>query len=319
MENTATTNKLSLIFGDYTLGVKAKDTHYIFSYVKGGLESLNKGDKEWLYREVKPVFWRAMTDNDRGCGFDFQSNMWLGASLKQKLSKTTVTIDGQSIQLPTAPTNNRYSNAETAEEITISFTLAINTVPQTSVVISYTINAQAEMKVSMHYFGQAGLPELPALGVRFIMPTSAKYFEYEGLSGETYPDRLAGGIPGTYRIAGLPVTPYLVPQECGMHMQSKAVKIVREQTLNNADQTKNEFSLEILQDQAPFAFSALPYKAEELEFATHQEELPPARRTVLCVYAKVRGVGGIDSWGTDVTAPYRIDATKDYEVSFIVK
>ena len=74
-----------------------------------------------------------------------------------------------------------------------------------------------------------------------------------------------------------------------------------------------------MQDQAPFAFSALPYKAEELEFATHQEELPPARRTVLCVYAKVRGVGGIDSWGTDVTAPYRIDATKDYEVSFIVK
>ena len=56
-----------------------------------------------------------------------------------------------------------------------------------------------------------GLPELPVFGMWFIMPTKAVGYCYEGLSGETYPDRMAGGIYGRYEVEGLPVTPYLVP------------------------------------------------------------------------------------------------------------
>lgn len=69
----------------------------------------------------------------------------------------------------------------------------------------------------------------------------------------------------------------------------------------------------------PFAFSCLPYTALELENATHQEELPPARRTVLCLYGAVRGVGGIDSWGTDVESAYHIDAQGEITFSFAVE
>lgn len=47
-------------------------------------------------------------------------------------------------------------------------------------------------------------------------------------------------------------------------------------------------------------FSCLPYTASEIENALHHEELPPARRTILCIYGAVRGVGGIDSWGSNV-------------------
>lgn len=60
----------------------------------------------------------------------------------------------------------------------------------------------------------------------------------------------------------------------------------------------------------PFDFSCLPYTASEIENALHHEELPPARRTVLCIYGAVRGVGGIDSWGTDVEDAYHISAEK---------
>ena len=67
------------------------------------------------------------------------------------------------------------------------------------------------------------MPELPAFGMRFVMPTKADGFVYEGLSGETYPDRKAGGIHGIYEVEGLPVTPYLVPQECGMHMDTESI------------------------------------------------------------------------------------------------
>ena len=97
------------------------------------------------------------------------------------------------------------------------------------------------------------------------MPTKAKFFEYDGLSGETCPDRLAGGIEGIYKVEGLPIPPYLVPQECGMHMETKWLELTRNQTLDNTDNDQEDFSLRFEQQDTPFAFSALPFKAEELE------------------------------------------------------
>ena len=59
--------------------------------------------------------------------------------------------------------------------------------------------------------------------------------------------------------------------------------------------------------------------AEELENATHQEELPLPRRTVVCICGSVRGAGGIDSWGSDVEDPYRISAQKDIVYEFVIE
>ena len=38
---------------------------------------------------------------------------------------------------------------------------------------------------------------------------------------------------------------------------------------------------------------------------------------MLCIYGAVRGVGGIDSWGTDVEDAYHISAEKDIDYSSI--
>ena len=174
------------------------------------------------------------------------------------------------------------------------------------------------MTVNAHYNGVVGVPELPVFGLRFVMPTSATGFDYQGLSGETYPDRQAGGKPGTYHVDGLPVTPYMVPQECGMHMQNDWVKVTRATTQNNADPDHQPFSLTITQAGHPFAFSCLPYTPEQLENATHVEELPVARRTVLTIYGATRGVGGIDSWGADVEPQYHVAGDIDHDLSFVI-
>ena len=76
--------------------------------------------------------------------------------------------------------------------------------------------------------------------------------------------------------------------------------------------------LRIEKKDKAFAFSCLPYTASEIENATHHEELPPARRTVLCVFGAVRGVGGIDSWGSDVEEGYHINAEEDIAYSFVI-
>lgn len=321
MTNGSNKERFRLVFGDVTLGVHGKDFSYIFSYQTGGLESLVIEGKEWLYRTPRPVYWRALTDNDRGSGFHLRSGMWLAADMFQQCVDRCVFLDGTEIPLPIAPENNRYCSKETAESIKIQFVWQTITVPSTTVSVSYEINSEGRIRVDVQYHGKEGLPELPVFGMRFVMPTKAVSYEYEGLSGETYPDRMAGGMEGIYHVEGLPVTKYLVPQDCNMHMQTKWLKVYRNNTLNNADDDCKIFGLcfRAVDEAQKFAFSCIPYTPEELENATHQEELPPARRTVVSIFGAVRGVGGIDSWGSDVENAYHISGEKDISYSFYIE
>ena len=94
---------------------------------------------------------------------------------------------------------------------------------------------------------------------------------------------------------------------------------ISKDTLNNSDPSEEAFGLTFRACGEKFGFSCLPYTAEELENATHQEELPLPRRTVVCICGSVRGVGGIDSWGSDVEDPYRISAQKDIVYEFVIE
>ena len=85
-----------------------------------------------------------------------------------------------------------YSNQEYVQEAVLTYTYETITVPATTVDVSYTVHADGKIHVLAHYHGKEGLPELPVFGMRFIMPTKAVGYCYEGLSGETYPDRMAG-------------------------------------------------------------------------------------------------------------------------------
>ena len=308
--------ELRIVYGDAVLGVHGcrggEEFHVLFSYAAGGMESLVCGGMEWIYRPPRPCFWRALTDNDRGSGFALRSGMWYAADQFLGQSKITVAVDGREIPFPSAPENNRYNGRETASEVRITYQYETITVLSTQVDVSYQVDGTGKIAVFVHYHGQKGLPELPALGLRILMPTCADGFTYEGLSGETYPDRKAGGIPGVYEIEGLPVTPYLVPQDCGMHMDSVWLQIRRSRTLDPHTRPRKTAALRFQAGEgAPFAFSCLPYTPAELESAFHQEELPLPRRTVLTIYGAVRGVGGIDSWGFDVEPEYHISAEED--------
>lgn len=312
--------KMQLVFGDVTLGVHGEDFDYIFSYQTGGPESLVIAGMEWLYRTPKPSFWRATTDNDRGNGFPFRSAMWLGADLFIRCTDVRVKVDGKLEKNRLAPDNNRHSADERAEEVSIRYTYETATVPATNVRVKYTVTADGAIRVDVRYFGKEGLPELPAFGLRFVMPTGALGYRWHGLSGETYPDRMAGGIEGCYTADGLPVTPYVVPQDCGVHMETENVTIFRDLALANTAPDGKTHALKISAcGKKRFAFSCLPYTPAELENATHHEELPPARRTVLTVLGAVRGVGGINSWGADVEAPYHISGEKDIRFSFVIE
>ena len=311
-------NKLRIVYGDFTLGIHGNGFDYTFSYAQGGLESIIKKGYEWLYRCPKPTFWRALTDNDRGNRFHIKSGSWLAADTFIECKNIEVIMDGESQGKVTAPENNRYGSDVYADEIVVKYTYQTITNPSTTVLVVYTVDVTGKININVHYAGVTGLPELPVFGMRFIMPTLADKYMYEGLSGETYPDRKAGAVKGVYEVRNLSLTPYLVPQDCSMHMDTNWVEITRHTSLDNSRTECAPQTLKIGSTEKPFAFSCIPYTASEIENATHHEELPPARRTVLCVYGAVRGVGGIDSWGSDVQEDCRINAEKDIEYSFYV-
>ena len=309
-----------IVIGDVTIGIQGQDFAYIFSVGMGGMESLYKDGKEWLYRAPRPAFWRAATDNDRGNGFVFRSAVWSAADRFVRCVKVTARMDEQEISMPPAPENNKYNGDETCDRFEISYTYETPTVPVTEVTVSYLVESDGRIHVQVDYLGKQGLAELPVLGLRFLMPTAAEGYTYEGLSGETYPDRMAGGIPGVYEVQGLPVTPYMVPQDCGMHMQTKWLEIVRKTSLDNTDRGGRSSRLKITAEEGKdFAFSCLPYTAQELENAMHHEELPPARRTVVSILGAVRGVGGINSWGADVEDIYHISGEQDISYGFWIE
>lgn len=312
------TSKLRIVYGDYTLGVHGEGFDYIFSYSQGGLESVVKNGYEWLYRCPKPTFWRALTDNDRGSKFHIKSGSWLAADMFIDCKEIEVITDGKSQGKPCAPDNNKYGGDVLAENIVVKFVYETVTNPRTTVDVIYSVENTGKITVSVSYKGVKGLPQLPVFGLRFIMPTLADKYMYEGLSGETYPDRMAGGVKGVYEINDLSLTPYLVPQECGMRMGTDWLEVTRHTSLNNSRKDNSAQILRIEKKEDTFAFSCLPYTASEIGNATHHEELPPARRTVLCIYGAVRGVGGIDSWGSDVEDAYHIDAEKDITYSFVI-
>ncbi len=311
-----TNNSLSIVHGDVVLGVHGLDFHYLFSYATGGLESLVLDGKEWLYRTPKPTFWRATTCNDRGNSFSATSNMWMGADMFPKCINITVVEDGKTITTLYAPENNVFGGPVQVKTISLTFTYQILTTPSTTVDVTYTVDATGCILVNVHYHGKQGLPELPVFGMRFVMPTKATGYHYLGLSGETYPDRKAGGILGEYKVDGLPVTPYLVPQDCGMHMDTQWVEVYRNTVRDNRKQAVAPSGIRISCIDDTFAFTCLPYTAQELENAYHQEDLPPARRTVLSILGAVRGIGGIDSWGAQVIEHCCINAEQDITYSF---
>ncbi|WEV65251.1 beta-galactosidase small subunit [Bifidobacterium sp. ESL0764] len=310
--------KIAVIIDEEMIGLHAGGVACLFDYGEG-LVSLRVGGREWLYRAPRPTFWRATTDNDRGNGFSVRSAQWVGAELFSAVKGLPkLQVDGKPVVIPYTPADGSTGGKLEASDVSLSYVFVTPTNPSTSVDICYRFDATGRLSVRVRYHGQPGLPQLPAFGLRMVMPTPATGFAYFGLPGETYPDRLGSGRRQLVEVEGMPVTPYLVPQECGMRTDVDWVRITRETTLNNADASRALYSLTVASVDRPLSFTCLPYTPLELENADHQEELPPVRRTVLTVYGAVRGVGGIDSWGADVGERYAISGEQDLEFGFAV-
>lgn len=280
--------KLKIVHGDVNIGVHGKDFKVIFSKQEGGIVSLRYYGKEFITRVPKPYYWRATTDNDRGNKHEFRCAQWLSATVGQKYSD--------------------FSMDENEKSIILRYTYDLPTVPSTKVNVSYYIEEDGVIKVTVHYNGVDGLPELPVLGMNFRLLSEFDSFIWYGKGKEeNYIDRCDGAKLGVYSSTPIKnLSKYLVPQECGNRTDTRWVEV------RNEEGEGLRFSYEEL----PFEFSVLPYNCIELENALHKEDLPPVNFTNVNIIGRQMGVGGDDSWGAPVLKEYCIDSSKDIEYTF---
>lgn len=283
--------KPEVIYGDVNIGVRAGDLKVMFSRAEGGMSSLKYGDEEYIIRAPKPVYYRALTDNDRGAGLGNKSGMWLLASLYAVMSDFDV--------------------LEEKDQVTVRFLYDLPIIPAAKTDVAYTVRADGSVLVKAHYHGVKGLPMLPLFGMDIKL--KAKYDRYRCYGygpQENYIDRMQGARLGIYegQVADN-LTPYLVPQECGNKTGVRWLSA----------EDKNGRGLRFTCTNQPFEASILPYSSWELLNATHLEELPTSSHTWVRLMAAQMGVGGDDSWGAPVHEQYRLPADQDYVLTFTIQ
>ena len=142
-----------------------------------------------------------------------------------------------------------------------------------------------------------GLEDLPRLGVRMRLGADYEHLTWYGLGPlESYPDRKDACFVGTFAST---VTdqffPYIVPQECGHHEETRWLTLTDE----------SGHGLQIQAEGALFGFNATHLPPEVLEAALHPHELVPQDEVTLNLDAAFRGLG-TRSCGPDTLEKYQI-------------
>ncbi|WP_211747108.1 glycoside hydrolase family 2 TIM barrel-domain containing protein [Paenibacillus sp. Marseille-Q4541] len=285
-------NDFRVVEGDVNIGVHGRDFSVMFSKQAGTLISVNYGGREMISAPPAPLFWRAMTDNDKGAGLHFDSSAWYAASLSRRtLGLELAEQDGQA---------------------TITYTYQLSVSEDVRVKVAYTVFTDGSIQVDSTYKGAAGLPKFPLFALSFKVPADyANLNWYAKGPEENYVDRAEGARLGRFENrAEDNVSAYLVPQESGNRTGVREVAITND---------TGKGILITAPASQPVEAGISPYTAFELEQATHHYELPNVHHTVVTIAGCQMGVGGDDSWGAPVLDEYLIDSASDLSFQFTIR
>ena len=284
---------LSVIDGRYNIGVKVNNINLLFakssiSYYLGGLISLKINDEEYIKNEILPTIFRPLTSNDIGNYYVYENSKLLSYS--------------KYLRLDYKSTKYEYND----ERFIIKFKYLMDHKKVNGVWITYTVTNSAEIIIDVSYEKLDGIEELSLLGLRFELLKDKKELVYYGLSGETYPDRKAGGVIGVHHLdVKNGYTNYMTPQECGNHEETRWLIV-----------NGSKSSLKVEQNKQPFKFKFMEYSDFDIDNATHFEELSTTRKNYLTIMGYTRGIGGDNTWGAKVHEEYCI---KNENLEFSIK
>ncbi|MEK4118263.1 glycoside hydrolase family 2 TIM barrel-domain containing protein [Paenibacillus sp. FSL W8-0919] len=270
--------------------VKGEEFAVVFDKITGELVSYAAAGVELIAVPLRPNFWRAMVDNDRGNNLEERSGIWRAASMERRLLEFS------------------YRAAPASADVRVRY--ALPTVPESSCTLEYSIQGDGTMDVRMRLTPGEGLPEIPEVGLLFAMEGSFDLIKWYGKGPfENYSDRNSGTKIGKYEgLVKDQWVPYLRPQECGNKTE------VRWASVENKAGTGFLF-----EGNTRFEFNALPYTPSEIEASDHAYKLPASDKTVIRLMVKQMGVGGDDSWGAKPHPEHILYANREYSLALTLK
>lgn len=309
-------NGVFIVKGNGNVGIHGKYFDIDFSRKGGGLISLQYKKTEILAEKPKLCFYRASTDNDRGCDYMFDSGVWEFVEKQQRctgfeVKESDIEVEIKYIyELPIAE-GGRLVISDKREKPS-KMENSGNGRKGITIDVCYTITSDGKITVRLNYPGAEGLPELPLFGMQFVLKKEFDSFRYYGIGPkENYVDRNHGGKIGIFSgTADKNMEGYLKPQSCGNRTETRWVEVSDGQA---------SLCFAAAKDEKPFQFTVLPYSETELETASHYESLPAVQYTYVKILPVHMGVGGDDSWGSQVRESCRVMSNQKIEYCFDIK
>jgi beta-galactosidase len=249
--------------------VVGKNFEIVFNNQTGTMKSWRVDGTELIATPLRPDFWRAQTDNDRGRNNLKSQGVWRDA-LKEGVPRGIALVnDGDHADI----------------QIEVALPKAGGAVWQTT----YDIYGSGDVIVTAKFSpAKTDLPKLPRLGMQMTLPAGFERITWLGPGPlETYSDRKDSRV-GVYSgtVDEQFYADYTEPGETGNKADVRWVALT------------NKKGIGLLAVGMPLlSVNALHYGTEDLNTGKHAFELPRRDFITLNLDWKQQGVGGDNSWG----------------------
>jgi len=271
--------------------VTGKGFTVVFDKATGTLGSWKLDGTELVHSPLRPDFWRAPTDNDRGRNMARSQGIWQYAHQEAKLE--------------------RFSVEEVRKSNAVKIT-AVHHLPKVDArwQTVYTVYATGDIRVEANFKpGKTDLPKLPRIGMQMAVTPGFEYISWLGPGPhETYCDRKDAKI-GLYSgtVSEQFYWHYTEPGESGNKVEVRWVAL----------RNNNGIGLLVV-GQPLLSVNALHYTTDDLQSAKHPFELTKRDFITLNLDLKQQGVGGDDSWGAWPHEEHLIPC-QEYSYAFLLR
>lgn len=250
--------------------------------LKPGRQADVKAAEEW-FNAVKPHFYRAPMDNDKGFG------NWIAKDWKNNR------LDNPEVVTVKPLSSKRNADGTVTVAVTQECRYVNGKITADYV---YTMDASGSVDFKAVYTPEGQLPPLPCVGNTFVLDKDMTQLSWYGMGlQDSYVDRLEATSIGKWT-SSVPqeYVHYPRPQSSGNHEQTVTLSLTT---------AKGKGYTVTTADGKPFSFSALPYSERQLSKTAHDCDLQPEDYVYLNIDAAMMGLGN-SSCGPGVLTKYSI-------------
>ncbi len=265
-----------------------------FNQATGWIEQYSIHDQEMLVEPIQPCFWRAATDNDLGNNMLEECKIWRTMPTQMRLRD----FDVVSIEI----------NEASYVQVKALYQMPID--DEGFVEMTYLIDTQGRIKITMDLKPSAMMPQIPAYGMMVQIDAQMDALKWYGRGPHSnFSDRKQSAPIGLYEsTVAKQWVPYIRPQECGNKTDVRFMQVCNKEKMQG---------MQIMAD-IPVEVAVAGFTPYEIETYTHPHLMPKPSKTVIRVNGYQRGIGGDDSWGAQPNKKYQLSSEKNYQYTFFL-